>query len=75
MEDVREVRIGNNVWIGSGAVILKGVTIGDRAVVGARAVITSDVPSDVVMAGNPARIIKRLGSSHLTAPPNEDQTP
>jgi acetyltransferase-like isoleucine patch superfamily enzyme len=60
-EDVREVRVGNNVWIGSQAVILKGVTIGDRAVVGARAVVTKDVPPDVVVAGNPARVVKRLG--------------
>jgi acetyltransferase-like isoleucine patch superfamily enzyme len=60
MEDVKEVRIGDNVWIGGGALILKGVTIGDRAVVGARAVVTRDVPSDTVVAGNPARVIKHL---------------
>lgn len=55
------VRIGNDVWIGHGAVVLKGVSIGDRAVIGARAVVTSDVPADVVVAGVPARIVKHLG--------------
>jgi acetyltransferase-like isoleucine patch superfamily enzyme len=60
MEDVKEVLIGNNVWIGGNAVILKGVTIGDRAIVGARAVVTRDVPPDTVVAGNPARVIKNL---------------
>jgi len=60
LEDVKAVRIGNNVWIGSRAVILKGVTIGDRAVVGTCAVVTHDVPPDTVVAGNPARVIKHL---------------
>lgn len=52
--------IGHNVWIGGNAVILPGVTIGDNVVVGAGSVVTRDVPSDCVVAGNPARIIKRL---------------
>jgi acetyltransferase-like isoleucine patch superfamily enzyme len=59
-EDVREVRIGNSVWIGGHATILKGVTIGDRSVVGASAVVTKDVPPDTVVVGNPARIVKTL---------------
>jgi acetyltransferase-like isoleucine patch superfamily enzyme len=50
------------VWIGAGALILKGVTIGPRSVVAARSVVTTDVPPDVVVAGNPARIVR-----HLTA--------
>jgi acetyltransferase-like isoleucine patch superfamily enzyme len=54
------VIIGDDVWIGHGAIILKGVRIGDRSVIGARAVVTRDVPSDTVVAGNPARIIKSL---------------
>ena len=60
LEDVREVRIGNNVWIGGQSLILKGVTIGDRAIVGSRSVVTKDVPPDSVVAGNPARLIRTL---------------
>lgn len=59
-DDIRPVVIGDDVWVGSGAVILKGVTIGDRAVVAARAVVTRDVPADTVVAGNPARGVKEI---------------
>jgi NDP-sugar pyrophosphorylase family protein len=54
------IRIGNNVWIGDHALVLKGVTIGDNSIVGAGAVVTRDVPANVVVAGNPARIVKEL---------------
>jgi acetyltransferase-like isoleucine patch superfamily enzyme len=57
---VGPVSIGDCVWIGSGALILKGVTIGDRAVVAARSVVTRDVPVDTLVAGNPARPVKAL---------------
>ncbi len=57
------IRIGNNVWIGDRALVLKGVTIGDNAIVGACAVVTKDVPANVVVAGNPARIVKELDPS------------
>ena len=59
-DGIRPVVIGDDVWIGAGAKILKGVTIGDRAIVGAAAVVTSSVAPDVVVAGNPARVVKRL---------------
>jgi acetyltransferase-like isoleucine patch superfamily enzyme len=59
-EGVRPVVIGDDVWIGTGAIVLKGVTIGDRSVVGAGAVVSRDVPTDVVVAGNPARVVKEL---------------
>lgn len=52
------ITIGNHVWIGMRSIILKGVTIGDGAVVAAGAVVTKDVPSGAVVAGNPARIVK-----------------
>lgn len=58
---VAPVVIGDDVWIGAGAVILKGVTVGDRAVIATRAVVTRDVPADAVVAGNPARVVKTLG--------------
>ena len=53
----RPVSIGRNVWIGGGAIILPGVTIGDEAVVGAGAVVTRDVPHGATVVGNPARRI------------------
>ncbi|MBX6311517.1 MAG: acyltransferase [Isosphaeraceae bacterium] len=59
-EGIRPVVIEDDVWIGTGALILKGVTIGARSIVGAGAIVTRDVPPDVVVAGNPARIVKRL---------------
>jgi maltose O-acetyltransferase len=54
------VIIGNSVWVGGGAIILPGVSIGDGAVVAAGAVVTKDVPAYVVVAGNPAKVIKNL---------------
>jgi len=56
------IKIGNNVWIGAKATILKGVTIGDGAIVGANAVVTKAVPTNAIVAGNPARIIKMRDS-------------
>ena len=56
----KPVKIGDHVFIGAGAVILKGVSIGSGAVIGAGAVVVSDVPANVVAAGNPAEIVKRL---------------
>jgi maltose O-acetyltransferase len=52
----RPIRVGRNVWIGGGAVILPGVTIGDDAIIGAGSVVTRDVPPGVTVVGNPARI-------------------
>jgi acetyltransferase-like isoleucine patch superfamily enzyme len=56
----RPVRIGRNVWIGFDACVLPGVTIGEGAVVGARSVVAEDVPPYTVVAGNPARVVRRL---------------
>lgn len=55
------VRIGRNCWIGAGAVILPGVTIGDNTVVGAGSIVTRDLPSDVVAVGNPCRVLRPVG--------------
>jgi len=62
----RDVRVGNNVWIGYGACILRGVTVGDNAIVGTNAVVTKDVPANAVVAGVPARVIRmRQAPTHM----------
>jgi len=60
LENAKPVIIGEDCWFGGGAIVCPGVTIGDRVVVGAGAVVTKDVPDDVVVGGNPARIIRHL---------------
>ncbi|MCX6596157.1 MAG: acyltransferase [Acidobacteria bacterium] len=59
-ESTKPVHIGNKAWIGNSACILKGVTVGEGAIVGALSVVTRDVPAYHVVAGNPARIVKDL---------------
>jgi len=59
-ETADPVKIGKRVWIGVNAIILKGVTIGDDAVIGAGSVVTRDVPPNTLAAGSPARVIRRL---------------
>jgi acetyltransferase-like isoleucine patch superfamily enzyme len=54
----RDVRIGHNVWIGYGASFLRGVTVGDNAVVGTYTVVNKDVPANAVVAGVPARVLR-----------------
>ncbi|MGI8428440.1 MAG: acyltransferase [Solirubrobacteraceae bacterium] len=54
----RDVKIGHNVWIGYGACVLRGVTVGDNAVIGTSTVVTGDVPKNAVVAGSPARLIR-----------------
>lgn len=54
------INIGNNVWIGGGAIICPGVTIGDNTTIGAGSVVVKDIPANVVAAGNPCRIIRHL---------------
>jgi acetyltransferase-like isoleucine patch superfamily enzyme len=59
------IRIGRNVWVGFDCVVLPGVTIGDGSVVGARSVVTENVPPYSVVAGNPARIIRKIENDEV----------
>ena len=61
MQFNQPIRIGRNVWMGAGAIVLPGVTIGDGTVVGAGSVVTKDLPENVVAVGNPCRILREIG--------------
>lgn len=54
------VQLGDNVWVGDGAAIFKGVSVGRNSIVGARSVVTGDIPANVIAAGNPAKVVRRL---------------
>jgi maltose O-acetyltransferase len=60
LEFAKPITIGSDVWIGGGAIICPGVTIGNRAVIGAGSVVTKDIPDDVFAAGNPCKTIRSL---------------
>lgn len=61
----KPIVIGDHVWIGRRAMILKGVTIGDRSVIAASSVVTHDVPKDTIVAGNPARVVKIIKNNTI----------
>ncbi|NPV01553.1 MAG: sugar O-acetyltransferase [Brevinematales bacterium] len=61
MEFGKPVKIGDNVWIGGGAIVLPGVTIGDNSVIGAGSVVDRDIPDNVIAAGNRCRVIGEIG--------------
>ncbi|MDD3831510.1 MAG: sugar O-acetyltransferase [Clostridia bacterium] len=60
-----DVHIGNNVWIGSNAVILPGVHIGDNTVIGAGSVVTRDIPSNVIAVGNPCKVLRIIDTEGI----------
>jgi maltose O-acetyltransferase len=62
-EYAKPITIGNNVWIGGGSIICPGVSLGDNVVVGAGSVVTKSFPKDVVIAGNPAKVIKTINNN------------
>lgn len=61
----KPVKIGKNVWIGSNSTVLPGITVGDWAVIGAGSVVTKDVDAYTIVAGNPARVIRRLTEEEM----------
>jgi maltose O-acetyltransferase len=63
----KPVRIGSDVWVGGGAIILPGVRIGSRSVIGAGSVVTRDIPDGVFAAGNPCRVIREVTDGELRA--------
>ena len=68
------VIVQDNVWIGTRAILLPGVTVGSNSVIGAGAVVTKDVPPFSIVAGNPARIVKSLGAKHSEPEPVLDNS-
>lgn len=60
VEFAKPIRIGSNVWLGGGAIICPGVTIGDNSTIGAGSVVTKDIPANVFAAGNPCKVIREL---------------
>ena len=56
----KPITVGDNVWFGAGVIVMPGVTIGDRSVIGAGSIVTKDIPSDVVAAGNPCRVLRPI---------------
>ena len=62
----KEIHVGNRVWIGGNTTILAGVTIGDESVIGAGSVVTRDIPSGVVAAGNPCRVLRKITDADKT---------
>lgn len=58
VSEPKPILIGDNVWLGYGVVVMKGVTIGDNTIIGINSVVTKDIPSNVVAAGNPCKVIK-----------------
>jgi acetyltransferase-like isoleucine patch superfamily enzyme len=62
----RDVDVGHNVWIGYGACVLRGVSVGENSIIGTSSVVTKDVPANAVMGGAPARLIRmRAASEHM----------
>ena len=70
-EYAEPITLGDNVWLGGGAIVCPGVTIGDNTVVGAGAVVTRDLPAGVVAVGNPARVLREIGDDDRIPVPSQ----
>jgi maltose O-acetyltransferase len=68
-ESAEPITVGDNVWLGSGAIVCPGVTIGDNTVLGAGSVLTRDLPAGVVAFGNPARVHRPIADSDRVSLP------
>ena len=73
LEYGKPIRIGNNVWLGGGTIVVAGVTIGDNSVIGAGSVVVKDIPANVVAVGNPCKVIKQLTPPAI-GPPQQVQS-
>lgn len=69
VEIAKPITVGNNVWIGAGAIILAGVEIGDNTVIGAGSVVTKSIPSDVVAVGVPCKVLRKITEKDKTSYP------
>lgn len=69
----RPIEIGSDVWVGAGALILPGVTIGSRAVIGAGSVVTRDIPAGMFAAGNPCKVIREIDEGERESSPGPGQ--
>lgn len=69
VEIAKPITIGNNVWIGTGAVVLAGVTIGENSVIGAGSVVTRSIPANVVAVGVPCRVVREISEEDKTRYP------
>ena len=63
----KPISIGSDVWVGGGALILPGVRIGSRTVIGAGSIVTRDIPDDVFAAGNPCRVVRDISQENRPA--------
>jgi maltose O-acetyltransferase len=72
-ESAEPITIGDNVWLGGGAIVCPGVTIGENTVVGAGAVVTRDLPAGVVAAGVPARVLREIGPEDTVVVPRLEE--
>lgn len=69
VEIAKSITVGNNVWIGTGSIILGGATIGDNTVIGAGSVVTKPIPANVVAVGVPCRVVREISEKDKTAYP------
>lgn len=69
LEAALPITLGGNVWLGGGVIVCPGATIGDNSVIGAGAVVTGDIPANVVAVGNPARVVREIGPRDALAIP------